>query len=626
MNNNVTVKFEPKDRKIALGEELKIEVDIPKAVGKVEDCKVLFNREGENPSIIQKLQKTKEEEKFERYCTKVQFNQLGSYFFFFLVRIDGKEKAIKISRETNQAFITEGESPYWNVLIHNKFTVPDWAKGKIVYQIFVDRFYKSPNHTVEEQPKRKYRIWGENVNWERDEKGNFHNNDFFGGNLKGIEEKLEYLASLGVGILYLSPINYSTLRYDRYAATTHMEIDPDVGTFEDLDRLHKKALEKGIYIILDIAFNHCCSDNPIYLDAKNNPNSAYKDWFNRDENGNIKFWYGFNDMPEFNYWSSGYQEYVYGEKGVIAKFSKFVDGFRLDLAESMPAFFLTGIRNRANKGKARFVVGEYWRDVELEVLGTGLDVPTCYTITNAALKFLVYGESEYLERKMKELVENYPQETLDSLLFSLDTHDIIRVMTIFAKKQYMRTGLMDIWKIDEPPSPWHKWYDYFDTDGFRRFEYENDELNPEEYQDAKNLLKVGTVLQYFYLGNPCVYYGTESGMYGWKDPFNRKCYNWEATDQELIKFYQESGNFRRKFVSVNCNPEVLGRDSELFIFKRENEQNSLYVAINRGNRTREITVPVEFEGEREIFALNGTTEKLLPYGVIVILKSNAERD
>ncbi len=626
MKNKLKVEFTPKERKIALGKELEIRVEIPKEVGKVENLKVLFNKFGENPSIIQELQKTKEEENYETYCTKVQFNKLGEYFFFFLVKIDGREKAIKISRETNEPFITEGESPYWKVLINNDYTVPGWAKGKIVYQIFVDRFNKSSNYVAEQQPERKYRIWGHQVNWGRDENGHFHNNDFFGGNLKGIEEKLDYLESLGVEILYLSPINLSTLRYDRYAATDHMEIDPIVGTFEDLDRLHKKALSKGMYLILDVAFNHCCSDNPIYLDANNNPNSVYSDWFSRDENGNIRFWYGFSDMPEFNLWNQDYQNYVYGENGVIAKYSKYVDGFRLDLAEALPPFFLEGIRTRANKEKARFIVGEYWDDVELKVLGTGLDVPTCYPITNAALKYLAYGESGYLEVKMKELVENYPQETLDSLLFSLDTHDIIRVMTIFAKKQYMRTGIMDIWKIDEQPSPWHKGYNYFDTDGFRSFEYENENLSYEEYQYAKSLLKVGTMLQYFFLGNPCVYYGTESGLYGWKDPFNRKCYNWGYEDQDLISFYQEIGNFRKKFVSTNCNPEVLYKDSDLFIFKRENKENSLYVALNRSEDTRNITVPDEFKNGNDVFALNGTTNYLLPYGGIAILKSNARRD
>ena len=110
-----------------------------------------------------------------------------------------------------------------------------------------------------------------------------------------------------MGIAHNSPINFSTFRYDRYAATNHLMIDPDAGTFEDLDKLHKKANENGIHVILDIAFNHCSIDNPIFVDSIRNPNSKYKDWFKKDKDGRVVFWYGFKDMPEFNQQSKGYQ-------------------------------------------------------------------------------------------------------------------------------------------------------------------------------------------------------------------------------------------------------------------------------------------------------------------------------
>ena len=622
--NELSLEVMQSSRKIAVGKELEIKVKIPKSFGTVNVLKVLFNQWGENPSIIKEMKKdTNEEENYNNYCAKVQINRLGSYFFFFYLIINGKETTIKISRETGKPFLTTGESPYWEVLVHNDFSAPPWAKGKLVYQIFVDRFYKSPNLVTERNIERRCRSWGEEVNWQKDNFGNFHNNDFFEGNLKGIEEKLEYLASLGVEILYLSPINLSLKRYDRYAATSHMEIDPAVGTFEDLDRLHKKALSLGMHIILDVAFNHCCSDNPFFLDSLNNPNSDYKDWFAKNEDGSIRFWYGFNDMPEFNQWSKGYQDYVYGENGVVAKFSKYVDGFRLDLAECLQPFFLEGIRTRANKQGAHFIVGECWNEVDVSILGKGLDAPTCYSLTNAALKFLAYGESDYLAIKMQELADGYPQEVCDSLLFSLDTHDIIRVMTILAKNQYMRRSMCDIWKIDEPPTPWHRDGTFY-TEEFRCFEFENDKLSAEEYNYARNLLKVGAILQYFYFGNPCVFYGTEAGLYGWKDPFNRRCYPWGREDREILYHFQKLGQFRKKFVLENCNPKVLYNDSELFIFKRENEENSVFVAINRADTVREITVPDEFveaaKNKENVFILNGMTDYLLPYGGIVIYK------
>lgn len=627
-HDELFVEVHQSERKISVGKELEISVNISKKVGSIETIHVLLNQWGEEPSIIRELKEDTNEEEFKTYSTKVLFNRVGTYFFFFYLVIDGVERTIKISRETGEACITNGEGPYWEVLVHNEFTIPKWAKGKLIYQIFVDRFYKSPNAVVEKQIGREHRMWGAEVNWQRDMLGNFHNNDFFGGNLKGIEEKLEYLASLGIEILYLSPINWSGRRYDRYAATSHMEIDPEVGTFKDLESLHNKALSLGIHIILDVAFNHCCSDNQIFLDAQNNPNSAFKDWFERDEHGRIRYWYGFSDMPEFNQLNKEYRNYIFGEDSVVAKFSKYVDGFRLDLAECLEPTFLEGIRKRANVEKQHFIVGECWNEVDISILGKGLDAPTYYPLTNAVLKFLAYGESEYLDVKVRQVSEDYPQEVCDALLVSLDTHDIIRVLTILAKNRYMRRGECDIWKIDEPPTPWHRDGTFY-TDEFRGFEYENDKLDDGEYNYAKNLLKVGAILQYFLLGNPCVFYGTEAGLYGWKDPFNRRCYPWGSEDKDLLEHYQKLGQFRKKFVLENCNPQVLYRDSEVFIFKRENEENSVFVAINRGNRGREIKVPEEFqkasENKENVFILNGTTNYLLPYGGIVIYKAMRER-
>lgn len=619
--NKIAVNIFPM-REIAIGKKLKIRVRIPKELGKSEKCTILLNRMNEGPSIVKELKRTtKEENNYEEYRINLRLNKFGNYFFFFMLQIDGQERAIKINRATGEAYFTNGESPYWRIYVkQSKNYVPEWSKGAIFYQIFVDRFYKSENVGFEKQTGRNYRIWGQEVNWHKNEKGLYHNNDFFGGNLRGIEEKLEYIKSLGVGVIYLSPINKSLGRYERYAATSHMEIDPDVGTFEDLERLHKKALKLGMHIILDIAFNHCCVDNPIFQDALKNPKSKYRDWFKRDRNGNIMYWYGFDDMPEFNQNSKGYQNYVYGPNGVVAKYSQYVDGFRLDLADCLQPFFLEGIRNRANKNGAHFIVGEYWQDVDVSILGNGVDAPTCYPLTNAILKFLAYGESDYLERKMKELVEKYPQNTIDTMLVSLGTHDIIRPFTVLGKTRYMKKGYSRIWEIDQPPTPWHRDGNFY-TQEFREFESMNDELTQEEYEHAKRLMKIGMILRDFYLGNPCIFYGTEVGLSGWKDPFNRKCFPWGKEDQELLQYQRDIGAFRNCYKSQNSNPKVIYKDSEVFIFKRENKYNSLLVAVNRGNQIRKIELPEEFKKNNHLkFTLNDSTEKqLLPYGGIVII-------
>ena len=499
-----------------------------------------------------------------------------------------------------------------------KMQQPDWAKGAILYQMIIDRFYKSPSHHKNLIKGRIYRNkWNdEEVTWQANEHGLFHNNDFFCGDLQGIIKKLPYLSKLGVSVLYLSPINYSKYRYDRYAATDHKMIDPDAGNFTDLKNLHDEAKKNGMHIILDVAFNHCCTDNPIFVDAFSNPNSKYYDWFRRDEEKNIKLWYNFRDMPEFNQSSVGYQNYVYGDGGIIDTYSPYVDGFRLDLAEILEPSFLEGIRNCANKKSPHFILGEFWHDAPNDYFGKSLDSVTAYPISNAILKFLVFNEADYLISIVKNYQKMYPQSVLDSLIVSLDTHDTIRALTMLGKKQYMMRGLRDIWDIDKEPSPWHK-DGTFDTYDFRKFEFDNDSLSPEEYKEAKKLLKLGVILQYFLLGSPCIYYGTEVGLYGFKDPFSRKPFPWNHMDTELLKYYRGIGKFRASLNLNGAKTEIVSYDSESLVFVRHSV-NSVLVAVNNGNSSRVITIPDEFKaGKMFSFNVNGNAI-LLPYGALVI--------
>ena len=505
----------------------------------------------------------------------------------------------------------------------NNSFAPDWAKDAIYYQIFVDRFYKSTNVKTCLQEGRNYRKWGELPNWKSDEFGEFHNNDFFGGNLKGIEEKLDYLKSLNVDVIYLSPINKSLYRYERYASSDHMEIDPDAGTFNDLDSLHKRANKLGMHIILDIAFNHCNSDNPIFQDALNNPNSKYRDWFYFDYDNNYRYWFNlFKDMPIFNQNNYEYQQYVYGENGVIDKFSKYVDGFRLDLAEELQPFFLEGIRNRANSNGHHVIIGESWQIMNSNIFGKSLDSVTNYFFTNGVFQYVLYGDCECFNYNINIVLDSYPQDTIDTMLNSLDTHDIVRSLTMLGGKN-MRRGYDRIWEIDKYPSLWH--YDThagirFDTEGFRRFEFENDKLNISNYDYAKKLLKLSSIILYFLPGCPCMYYGTEVGLHGYKDPFNRKCFPWDNMDLDLLNFYRELFKFRTSCKLQKSTFEIISINDRILMFKIHNDKNSILVAVNRTDSNIEINIPEEFINSKSEFSLNATKNCLHSYGGIVILK------
>lgn len=613
---------------LEISEKLRIVLRIPKSAN-VENVTVLFNRWGENPSIIKKMMKTKEEDSIVEYIAEIQFAISGEYFFFFVCQINNgtetEKMAIKINRKDGKPYFVqeEIEAPYWIASVIPDTTVPQWAKDKIYYQIVLDRFYRSPNKVVDLQQGRKERKWGEFPNWRKNQDGYYHNNDFFCGNIKGVEEKLDYLKSLGVGVIYISPINKSGERYDRYASIDHMEIDNVAGDFQDLKQLHEKANEKGMHLILDVAFNHCSSENYIFKDALNNPKSRYRDWFFFNDNNEYRYWYNeFKDMPIFNSKNKEYQEYICGENGVIAKLALYVDGFRIDVAEEMDPFLLEMIRNRANTINKHLIIGEYWNKVDCKVLGKSVDAPTNYLYTNAILKYILFGEYQYFVWQVEDLISSYPNNTVDTMLNSLDTQDMIRALTLLSGK-YVRTGFDRPWEIDKDPSPWHVNTSVgrkFLTEEFRKFEYENDQLNSGEYEHAKKLLKIAVLIQYFLPGNPCIYYGTEVGLHGYKDPFNRKCFPWENMDMELLNFYQKIGRIRNCYIGADSKFEVLSANENMLIFQRKNEQNAVLVAVNRTDKETKIVIPKEFENPREKFYLNSTNELLGPYGGIVMLR------
>lgn len=624
-------------RDVDISDTLRVELAFPRTLGNVQNVTIYVNRYGESPGIVKELILDKQEEKYVSYFVDLNFEMYGNYFFFFKVNyIDEhtvyRSMALKISRETNKPTLMpeSQESPYWVVFVrYDNSDVPEWAKDTVYYQIFVDRFYRSESVDSGHMNARNYRSWGEMPNWHRNERGKYHNNDFFCGNIRGVEEKLEYLKSLGVGVIYLSPINESLYRYDRYASTDHMKIDPDAGDFEDLRSLHQKASELGMHIVLDIALNHCSSDNPIFQEALHNPQSRFRDWFFFDENNGYRHWFNlFIDMPVFNQKNREFQEYVYGEDGIIDVFSKYVDGFRLDVAEELKPWFIHGIRERANSNGKHIIIGECWFKVSLDMLGNALDTTTNYVFSNAMYKYVVDGDITGFIVEVMSILDSYPQNTIDTMLNSLDTHDMVRALTILGGKN-MKHSKDRIWDIDYDPSPWH--YDAaggrkFDTDGFRQFEFDNDVLDDASYAYAKKLIKVCSIILYFLPGCPCMYYGTEVGLHGYKDPFNRKTFPWDSQDEELLSFFRSIFEFRNQVKLAGSTFKVLDISTKCLMFTMTNEANSVLVVVSRDGGRISVDVPQEYADYQKCFIHNATSHgsdhcyDIDGYGGVIIVK------
>ncbi len=613
-------------REIQRNKTLHLDLRFPFEIGKITNVKICINRSGESKTDIKILEHTRDDN-CNIFTGDIIFDGIGKYDFYFTLEVNGEFKSLKYSYNEGKAVLVEHyeDYPYWSILVTNEeCKIPQEWQDQIVYQIFIDRFCNITTENIGKYPYRNYRRWYDVPDWKQNENGDFHNNDFFCGNLKGIISKLEYLKSLHIDVIYISPITYCSYRYERYAATDHLQIDPDAGTFDDLEQLYQKAKSLGIKLILDIALNHCNSDNKIFIDAKNNPNSQYRDWFHFDQYNNYQYWFGmFSDMPIFNQHSKGLQDYIYGDNNsVVSIFSKYVDGFRLDVANELQDFFLEGIRKCANKHKKTIIYGEYWQPPHLGLYGKGLDGFTNYSFSDAIIRYIVFGNHLDFKGKIKYLIDSIPQESLNTSLVSLDTHDTMRSLNMLMPKfkNILRENPYDfVWDIDKMHSIWHSWYQgniFFDTLKFRKFAYENMKCDDNQYGEAKKRLKISALIQFFLPGNPCIFYGTEAGIQGFKDPFNRTCYPWNNQDFELIEFYTGLSEFRKVFKSYHSIFEILEITENFVIFKRANNYNTALIAVNRSTSTIDLRkytdIFNDYDEESKMYSVNNATIDELP--------------
>ena len=185
--------------------------------------------------------------------------------------------------------------------------VPERFEGRTGYQIFVDRFFREGT-PAEPIAGRILKNWNDiTQNWWPDEDGEYRNSYFYGGNLKGIISKLDYLGSMGFDLFYLSPISYTQTSH-HYDVGDQRIIDPWIGTWEDFKNLCNVAHSKGKLICVDLVFNHMGINSKFFQEALKNPNSRFHQWFEWDENGNPILWFGFKDLPQCDKNNKDYQD------------------------------------------------------------------------------------------------------------------------------------------------------------------------------------------------------------------------------------------------------------------------------------------------------------------------------
>lgn len=525
-------------------------------------CMLLLRQDGE-ATLSLRMQKIK-----GGWQIVLNIPEPGLYFYRF--SLDGME----VGTDAFRNLIFGQPVVDWQLSVYSEnYTTPDWFKGGVMYQIFPDRFYKS-GEVVLEQGKWLHADWHETPEFCANEHGKVLNNDFFGGNLKGIIEKLEYLTALGITVLYLNPIfrAYSNHRYD---TGDYLEIDPALGTNELFGEFIRKCAEYGIRVILDGVFNHTGDDSRYFnkyghydsIGAYQSTQSEYYAWYTfRNFPDKYDSWWGIDVLPAINESCPSYIDFITGSSGVLRHWLRYgIGGWRLDVVDELPDEFVEKIREAVkSEDPDAVVIGEVWEDASNKIAyskrrryfqGGELDSVMNYPLKNAIINFVTTNNSEQLRQTIAVLRDNYPKCVLDCLMNILGTHDTYRILTALGGKMLHSKEEMSTAK-----------------------------LSAEQREVAVGRLKAASVLQFTLFGVPCIYYGDEIGMEGYADPFCRYPFAWDAMDTDLLAHYRKLSFIRKEMnVFKSSDYNELYADRDCMIYERRSEDELVVVCVNRGN-------------------------------------------
>lgn len=401
--------------------------------------------------------------------------------------------------------------PYQATIFSSKDVAPAWYREAVFYQIFPDRFHNgNPEGKINHSKPNSfiYATKEDTPLYVKDEAGDVVRWDFFGGNIRGIIEKIPYLKELGITALYLNPI-FSATSNHRYDTNDYLQIDSMLGTEEDFQELVDVLHTENMRIVLDGVFSHVGKDSRYFnlsgqygsdVGAAKNPDSRYMDWFKFTEYPmNYKSWWGIKDLPEVDKDNPSFRDFIYGDThSVLAKWNQFgIDGWRLDVADELPDSFIRGIRKNLSRYPETILIGEVWEDASNKIsygqrrnyiLGDSLQAVMNYPFRDLIIAYLTMTKTaQELAYQMLVLSENYPHDIFYNNFNNLGTHDTERILTMVG--------------------------------------------------DEANDLAVGMLFSL--PGVPCVYYGDEAGLTGRKDPKNRKYFPWDNIHELTYDLYHQ---------------------------------------------------------------------------------------
>lgn len=527
---------------------------------------------------------------------------------------------------------------FYEFVIVPGFSTPDWAKGAVMYQIFTDRFYNGDK--TNDVESREYFYIGDYsrkvTDWNKypDKMGV---REFYGGDLQGVIDKLDYLQDLGVEVLYFNPLFVSPSNH-KYDIQDYDYIDPhygvivedggevlaegvtenrlaakyqkrttDIKNLEASNQLFIKLVEelhrRGMRIILDGVFNHCGSFNKwmdrerIYENQEDyepgafiSPDSPYRSYFRffKEEPGNWPYnsnydgWWGHDTLPKLNYEDSmkleNYILYI-GRKWVSPPYN--VDGWRLDVAADLGRSneynhqFWKKFREAVKDANPEAIIlAEHYGDPSDWLQGDEWDTVMNYDAFMEPVTWFLTGMEKHSDEAREELRGN-----ADNFVGSISHH-----------MSNMLTPSLQV-AMNELSNHDHSRFLTRTNHMVGRVEH----LGPKAAEEYVNeaIMREAVAIQMTWVGAPTIYYGDEAGVCGFTDPDNRRTYPWGQENQELLNFHKEMIRIHKEHPALRTGSiNILSWDENVLAYGRFLGEDRIVAIINNRSELTEVTVPV----------------------------------
>ncbi len=586
----------------SFGTVIKYTVRLPRRLGAAAVVVRLW-RDGESPKDIPLtfLDTQNGEDVYEWSLETVALceNQNFGLFYYYFLFVRGQDTLFSDSINNVDFCLTEQQGRPFRLLVHTPdFKTPNWFWGGVMYHIFVDRFCRGEGYAPLRKGATLETDWDNGIPQFAPYPGAPLANDrFFGGNLWGVIEKLDYLKSLGVTVLYLSPI-FEAASNHKYDTGDYEQVDAAFGGEEALNALIARAKEHDIRIILEGVFNHRGDDSRYFnrygrydtLGAYQSPDSPWADWYSFEKfPDKYECWWGIDILPRIASHLPSIRAYLAGPDGIAAaRLRQGIAGWRLDVADELSDEFLDELRTSLHaSGKEQpLIIGEVWENAADKMAygrrrryfaGQQLDSVMNYPIRNAIISFVRDGDAPALYDVLTELYGSYPLCVSHSLMNLLGTHDTERILTVLGDASL--------------------------GDGKSNAELSTARLSQSDRDDALERLKIAFTLLYTVFGVPSVFYGDEAGLEGYRDPFCRRPYPWGQEQADLVSHVRFLGQLRaQNAVLTDGSFRVVDKREHLLAYERQRGKDRLLIVANMDDHAAE-------------YHLNGHWQILSPIGV-----------